>query len=173
MKNTTCESILSIDAKSIFKDDFDAPYMRQLENIVWNPHQPEVVVVGGDILSGWDLRSGKPSFQRDKAHKSTIRAVDYNPNKPHHIVTGGDDALVHIWDVRQLKEPLINIESHTHWIWSVAFNQLQDQLLLSSGSDTLVNLHNTISVSSASYLEDSSDDDDNGSSNSEDSERKT
>jgi WD40 repeat protein len=164
------QNILSIDTKSIFKDGIDVAYMRQLENIVWNPHQPEVVTVGGNNLSGWDLRSGKTSFQRDEAHKSTIRAVDYNPNKPYHIVTGGDDALVHIWDARHLKEPLINIESHTHWVWSVAFNQLQDQLLLSSGSDTLVNLHNTISVSSASYLEDSSDDDDDVP---EDSERKT
>lgn len=62
-------------------------------------------------------------------------------------------------------------------VWSVAFNKFHDQLLLSSGSDTLVNLHNVVSVSSASYLgsghsegsddkeagqEDNDDDDDDG-----------
>ena len=114
--------------------------------------------MGGNHLSGWDLRSGKNSFDRANAHSGTIRAVDYNPNKAHHVVTGGDDAQVHIWDVRQLRQPILSIESHSHWIWSVAFNHLQDQLLLTSSSDTLVNLHNVVSVSSASYLDSSSED---------------
>lgn len=43
-------------------------------------------------------------------------------------------------------------------VWSVAFNKFHDQLLLSSGSDTLVNLHNVVSVSSASYLGSSNSD---------------
>ena len=43
-------------------------------------------------------------------------------------------------------------------VWSVAFNKFHDQLLLSSGSDTLVNLHNVVSVSSASYLRSNSSD---------------
>lgn len=116
--------------------------------------------MGGCNLSGWDLRSGKNSFDRADAHKSTIRAVDYNPNKPYHVVTGGDDAQVFIWDVRQINEPILDIQSsHSHWVWSVAFNKLQDQLLLTSSSDTQVNLHNVVSVSSASYLDSSSEDD--------------
>lgn len=121
--------------------------------------------MAGGNLSGWDLRSGKNSFLKSNAHKSTIRAVDCNPNKPYHVVTGGDDAQVHIWDVRQLNEPILNVGegSHTHWIWSVAFNKLQDQLLLTSSSDTLVNLHNVVSVSSASYLDSSSEEEEDGS----------
>lgn len=62
--------------------------------------------------------------------------------------------------MRQLKEgPILTVgeNSHTHWIWSVAFNNLQDQLLLTSSSDTLVNLHNVVSVSSASYLDSSTE----------------
>ena len=80
-----------------------------------------------------------------------MRAVDINPNRPYHVVTGGDDALAHLWDVRQLDQPLMTMEGHSHWIWSVAFNPLQDQLLLTSSSDTLVNLHNVVSLSSATY----------------------
>lgn len=87
-----------------------------LRNSVWNPHDCETIVTtGGTCLAGWDLRSGENTFAKQKAHKSTIRAVDYNPNKPHHVVTGGDDALVCIWDVRQLNEPAMVIEGHTHW----------------------------------------------------------
>lgn len=65
---------------------------------------------------------------------------------------------MYVWDVRQLKKPILDIgSSHSHWIWSVAFNKLQDQLLLTSSSDTLVNLHNAVSISSASYLDSSSE----------------
>lgn len=158
--STTSQTILTIDTSSIFKES-NSPALKQLQNAVWNPHQAEIVTVGGCNLSGWDLRSGKNSFDRADAHKSTIRAVDYNPNKPYHVVTGGDDAQVYIWDVRQIKEPILDIHSsHTHWVWSVAFNKLQDQLLLTSSSDTQVNLHNVVSVSSASYLDSSSEEED-------------
>ncbi|KAI9472387.1 MAG: WD40-repeat-containing domain protein [Benjaminiella poitrasii] len=157
LHDSLCESILTIDVSPIWTDS-NSPSLRQLQSAVWNPHQPEIATVGGQSLSGWDLRSGKSSFHQSEAHKSTVRAVDYNPNKPYCIVTGGDDAVVSIWDIRQLKkEPTMQLENHTHWVWSVAFNKLQDQLLLTSGSDALVHLHNVYSVSSASYLDDSSD----------------
>ncbi|KAI8097915.1 WD40-repeat-containing domain protein [Gilbertella persicaria] len=154
--DSSCQTLLEIDASPVL--DTDSVSLHRIQNAVWNTHQPELIVVGGRNLSGWDLRSGKNSFSRFDAHKSTIRAVDYNSNKPYHVSTGGDDALLHIWDTRSLKEPLKTIEGHSHWVWSVAFNPLQDQLLLSSSSDTLVNLHNIVSISSASYLDDSSED---------------
>lgn len=158
--NSYYKTSLVIDVSSTFTKNSDSPSLCQLQNAVWNPHKPELITVGDCNLSGWDLRSGKNSFNRSEAHKSTIRAVDYNPNKPYHVVTGGDDAKVHIWDIRQLKEPILNVgqTSHSHWIWSVAFNSLQDQLLLTSSSDNLVNLHNVVSVSAASYLDSSSED---------------
>ncbi|KAI9320494.1 WD40-repeat-containing domain protein [Dichotomocladium elegans] len=125
-----------------------------LQNAAWNPHNREsIVTAAGDTMAGWDLRSGQNEFIRSGAHKGTIRAVDYNANKPYCVATGGDDAQVRIWDVRHLDEPLMVVEGHTHWVWCVAFNKFHDQLLLTSGSDTLVNLHNIVSVSSASYID--------------------
>ncbi|KAI7853632.1 WD40-repeat-containing domain protein [Circinella umbellata] len=136
-----------------------------LQNAAWNPHNKEsIVTTAGRDLAGWDLRSGKNEFNRKMAHQSTIRAVDCNANKPYHVATGGDDAKVRIWDVRQLDEPVMMVEGHTHWIWSVAFNKFHDQLLLTSGSDTVVNLHNVVSVSSASYLGHSSESSNNSTS---------
>ncbi|KAI9276890.1 WD40-repeat-containing domain protein [Phascolomyces articulosus] len=124
-----------------------------LQNAAWNPHNRDsIVTTTGRDLAGWDLRSGKNEFTRKRAHQSTIRAVDCNANKPYHVATGGDDAKVRIWDVRQLDQPVMTVRGHTHWIWSVSFNKFHDQLLLTSGSDTVVNLHNVVSVSSASYL---------------------
>ncbi|KAI8365329.1 WD40-repeat-containing domain protein [Radiomyces spectabilis] len=145
-------TVLSIDASSMFQRDRNGAGFNRLQNAVWNPHQPEIIAVGDCCVAGWDLRSGDRTFMRNDAHKGTIRAVDYNTNQPYHLVTGGDDGLVHIWDVRQLDQPVLDIQGHTHWVWSVALNKFHDQLLLSSGSDTLVNLHNAVSVSSASYM---------------------
>ncbi|KAI8969991.1 WD40-repeat-containing domain protein [Mycotypha africana] len=161
IESDTSESILSIDASSLFTDETELPSLELLQNAVWNPHQPELIAVADNTFAGWDLRSGSNTFTRRKAHESTMRAIDYNPNKPYHMATGGDDAFVKIWDTRQLKDPVMTLEGHTHWVWSVAFNSLQDQLLLTSSSDTVVNLHNVVSVSSAAYFEDylSADDD--------------
>ncbi|KAI8645259.1 hypothetical protein BD408DRAFT_441089 [Parasitella parasitica] len=156
-----CQNTLTMDASPTFSTETNSTSLRQLQNAVWNPHQPEIIAVGDRTLSGWDLRSGKSSFSRADTHKSTVRAVDYNPNKPYCVATGGDDAMVNIWDVRQLSQPTMVVEGHSHWVWSVAFNPLQDQLLLTSGSDTLVNLHNVVSISSASYIDSSSEDDEN------------
>ncbi|CAO3644199.1 unnamed protein product [Cunninghamella blakesleeana] len=148
LKNT-----LSIDTSTIYTNDTRLSSIQHLQNAVWNPHDAEIVTVGGQCIAGWDIRSNKKSFSRDQAHASTIRAIDYNANKPFHIATGGDDSKINIWDVRSMNQPLMVVEGHTHWVWSVAFNKFHDQLLLTSSSDTLVNLQNVISVSSASYLE--------------------
>ncbi|KAJ8662418.1 hypothetical protein O0I10_002112 [Lichtheimia ornata] len=176
--------IMAINASNVFissiRDNvadttlsIHASHDNTLQNAAWNPHDPEsIITTAGTCLAGWDLRSNKQTFARNDAHKSTIRAVDCNANKPHHVATGGDDAQVRIWDVRQLEEPLLTVDGHTHWVWSVAFNKFHDQLLLSSGSDTLVNLHNVVSVSSASYLgssnSDGSDDKESGQGNEDD-----
>ncbi|KAG0800290.1 hypothetical protein G6F22_002380 [Rhizopus arrhizus] len=153
----TKKTILSVDVSSMFSNEMNSPALQQLQNAVWNKHHRELVTVGGCAVSGWDLRSGKTSFQKLDAHQSTIRAVDCNPNKPHHLVTGGDDALVQLWDARQLTKPVIMIKENSHWVWSAAFNPLQDQLLLTSSSDALVHLHNVYSVSSAANVEDDDD----------------
>ncbi|CAO3599696.1 unnamed protein product [Absidia cylindrospora] len=159
--HSSAKTSLSIDTTDMFNNETTlSPSQQVLQNAVWNPHDPEMVTVGGQCLAGWDLRSGENTFKREHAHASTIRAVDYNANKPHHIVTGGDDAKVYLWDARQLNQPIMTVEGHTHWIWSVALNKFHDQLLLTSSSDTLVNLQNVVSVSSASYFEHETDDQD-------------
>ncbi|RUS35587.1 WD40-repeat-containing domain protein, partial [Jimgerdemannia flammicorona] len=123
-----------------------------LTNAVWNPHAAEIVTVNEGCLSGWDLRSQKQTFSIPSAHASTIRALDYNPNKPHSIVTGGDDGRIRFWDMRNGGKQAVKVLSdHTHWIWSVAFNRFHDQLVLSSSSDNLVNLQSVVSISSAAF----------------------
>lgn len=130
-----------------------------IADMVWSPHSDEIVATYGSNVAGWDVRSGKTTFEKHRAHPASVRAVDYNHNKPHHIVTGGDDATICIWDTRNLSSPLMEIVKHTHWIRDVAYNSVHDQLILSSSSDTLVTLHSAVSVSSASYMGDDYDDD--------------
>lgn len=86
-----------------------------VHNAVWSPHSDELIATFGSTVAGWDIRSNKSTFEKQRAHSASIRAIDYNHNKPHHIVTGGDDAAMRIWDTRNLKSPLMEIVNHTHW----------------------------------------------------------
>jgi len=51
----------------------------------------------------------------DHVHELAVRTVDYNPNRPNVLATGGDDGFLRIWDTRQPKEALISVRHHKHW----------------------------------------------------------
>lgn len=124
--------------------------MSGLEAGCWDPHHAAqfVAVAGRDILA-FDFRSGKLTTHIKRAHEAKIRDVDYNPNKPYHVVTGGDDRKIRIWDLRKPTRPLVILSSHTHWVWNVKYNRFHDQLILSAGTDSAVNLWSVVSISSA------------------------
>jgi WD40 repeat protein len=78
--------------------------------------------------------------------------VDYNCNKPHTVLTAGEDRLLRLWDLRQTKSPLKILSAHSHWVCSAKYNPFHDQLLASGGSDSIVNLWRIASCSSAPWL---------------------
>ena len=51
----------------------------------------------------------------DHVHELAVRTVDYNPNRPNVLATGGDDGFLRIWDTRQPKEALVSVRHHKHW----------------------------------------------------------
>ncbi|KAG0284848.1 Protein tssc1 [Linnemannia gamsii] len=115
---------------------------------VMNPHAQEVVAVYGRSIQGWNLSSLKATFTIKDAQPALLFCVDYNPNRPFQIATGGDDCKVRIWDVRDITAgPIMTIQDHTHWVWSVAYNKFHDQLMLTSSSDCQVNLQSIVSIS--------------------------
>ncbi|KAF9427541.1 Protein tssc1 [Podila epigama] len=115
---------------------------------VLNPHAQEVVAIYGRSIQGWNLSSLKPTFVIKDMQPSLLLCIDYNPNRPFQIATGGDDCKVRIWDVRDVTQgPIMTIQDHTHWVWSVAYNKFHDQLLLTSSSDCQVNLQSIVSIS--------------------------
>ncbi|EIE81346.1 hypothetical protein RO3G_06051 [Rhizopus delemar RA 99-880] len=56
----------------MFSNKMNSPALQQLQNAVWNKHHRELVTVGGCAVSGWDLRSGKTSFQKLDAHQNAL-----------------------------------------------------------------------------------------------------
>lgn len=82
------------------------------------------------------------------AHEDEVRDVDYNPNKPFHLLSAGCDRRVRLWDLRSPAAPLKVLQGHSHWTWMARFNRFHDQLLLSAGTER-VNLWNILSLSSA------------------------
>lgn len=58
------------------------------------------------------------------------RDVQYNPRKPHSLVSCGDGCKIKFWDARSMVEPLLEFGGHTHWVWQARFNPFHDQLVL-------------------------------------------
>ena len=136
---------------SIALDSEEFEYRNALK---WDPHHVDQFGAAmNDGIYLWDLRSGQASITRKHAHAECVRDFDYNPNKPCHLATGGDDGQVKFWDVRKLKIPLKTVSDHTHWVWCVEYNRFHDQLLISAGSDRNVNLWRISSISSARLIE--------------------
>lgn len=126
----------------------------QRSALVWDPHHPnELSVALDESVSTWDVRTKSIVRTIPNAHKQCVRDVDYNPNRPYHVVTGGDDGSIRFWDLRKSSEALKTLSEHTHWVWSVKYNRFHDQLVLSSGSDSLVNLWRISSISSSPLIE--------------------
>eukprot|EP00808_Paulinella_micropora_P008209 g23107.t1 len=116
----------------------------------WDPHHATNFAASSErALHVWDLRSGKAGIEVPAAHAGLIRDLDYNPNKIHHLVTGGEDCKIRIWDLRKPKKSLRLLSGHSHWVTSVKYNRFHDQLLLSGGAGGAVLLWSVLSVSSA------------------------
>ena len=58
------------------------------------------------------------------------RDVQYNPRKPHALVSCGDGCKIKFWDARSMVEPLLEFGGHTHWVWQARYNPFHDQLVL-------------------------------------------
>jgi WD40 repeat protein len=77
-----------------------------------------------------------------------VRCVDYNPNRPYHLLSAGQDRRVHVWDLRSAAHPLQTLLAHSHWALVARFNAFHDQLVLTAGTER-VNLWSLTSTSSA------------------------
>lgn len=136
----------------------------------WSPHHIHEVSVGsGEQVVGLDLRSMEVIRRIDGAHRLGVRDIDYNPNKPYHLVTAGEDRRIKFWDVRKPDQPLKVVVAHNHWVTTARYNRFHDQLVLSAGTDAHVSLWRLSSISSAPLLGlDDDDDDENCSANNDD-----
>ncbi|KAJ2384318.1 Protein tssc1, partial [Coemansia sp. RSA 2559] len=142
------------EPSSIFAVAAQTKAMDDIEAAAWHPTNPDQFsTADSTCIRTWDIRADTRRAHQttpiECAHSAKIRALDYNPNLPYILASGGDDGSVRIWDLRGPTRPLMEMDNHTHWVYSVEFNANHDQLLLSAGSDGLVNLESAVSVSSA------------------------
>lgn len=116
----------------------------------WDPHHARLLAsADGAHIRSWDSRAfGAPALSIDNAHEDLISDVDFNPNKPHHLLSCSRDRRAAIWDLRYPNRPLRVMHHHSHWIWTARFNHFHDQLVLTAGTE-LVNLWNMVETSSA------------------------
>ncbi|KAF1323398.1 Wd repeat protein tssc1, wd repeat superfamily, partial [Globisporangium splendens] len=120
----------------------------------WDPHHTNYISYTlGSSIQTWDTRSKNVAFAIEDAHMQTTLDIDYNPNKPHCVVSGGDDGKMKFWDLRHARKPLLTLSAHMHWVWNVRYNRFHDQLVLSSSSDSTLALWRVSSISSAPIVE--------------------
>mmetsp|Transcript_8294 Transcript_8294/g.18078 ORF Transcript_8294/g.18078 Transcript_8294/m.18078 type:complete len:386 (-) Transcript_8294:111-1268(-) len=85
----------------------------------WDPHNEELMGVctarGVGVV---DWRCAGEGFSQSifSCHRYGITDLDYNPNRPHVVSTGGMDGLVKFWDLRGSdRGPIRVLKGHTHW----------------------------------------------------------
>ncbi|KAJ1667687.1 Protein tssc1 [Coemansia sp. RSA 1813] len=144
----------SPEPSSIFTVTASTQLMDDIEAAAWHPtNANQFSTTDSTCIRTWDTRTDAQKTHEtmtiECAHSAKVRALDYNPNLPYILASGGDDGSVRIWDTRNPTTALMEMDNHTHWVYGVEFNPNHDQLLLSAGSDGLVNLESAVSVSSA------------------------
>lgn len=134
----------------------------------WNPHQncQQYATTNDHHVRGWDVRTMKQAWNVQECFSTTVRSIDFNPNKQYHLATAGDDGAVRFWDIRQTSQGPVaaRTNDHSHWVWSVRYNAFHDQLILTSSSDGHVVLSSMTSISSEPFghIEDDVNDDEDG-----------
>jgi WD40 repeat protein len=86
-----------------------------LPRLQWDPHangHAVAVSAGKRVhLLDWRTDTSIPTGTVDAfvAHRRPghVTALDYNPNKPYVLATGGQDGLVQFWDLRLTNRPLL------------------------------------------------------------------
>lgn len=122
--------------------------------LVWDPHHASQLAfaLGGSVRT-WDLRAKQDNVSVEDAHPSATISLDFNPNKPHALASGGDDGKLKFWDLRYARKPVLSLNAHSHWVWSTRYHPQHDQLVLSGGSDATLALWRVSSISSSPLVE--------------------
>jgi WD40 repeat protein len=127
--------------------------------VVWDPHSSPFCLArtvpttrsNGVVL--WDARASADTTTISGAAQQGILDLDYNPNRPHVLVTAGRNGTAQFWDLRQAAHPLATARGgHSHYAASVQYNPFHDQLVLTTGTDRVTNLWRMSSCSSAPLL---------------------
>ncbi|KAF4140563.1 WD domain G-beta repeat domain-containing protein [Phytophthora infestans] len=122
--------------------------------LAWDPHHASQLAfaLGGSVRT-WDLRAKQDNVSIEDAHPSATLSLDFNPNKPYALASGGDDGKLKFWDLRNARKPLLTMNAHSHWVWSTRYHPQHDQLVVSGGSDAALALWRVSSISSSPLVE--------------------
>lgn len=136
-------------------DTDTAAQQTPFRSVAWDPHSDgtAVAVSAAKTVSflDWRVDTSVPTGIAPSLTSavSNITTVDYNPNKPHVLLTGLNNGMVKFWDLRRNRRPLLTLTGgHSFGVRVASFNPCHDALCLTSGANT-TNLWLVHSVSSA------------------------
>jgi len=115
-----------------------------VEDVAWHFHYEYLFGSAGDDSNVllWDRRKGfeSPSHRLERAHKSDVRCLSFNPYSEFLFATGGADGSVALWDLRNLDERLHLLEGHTNEVQQVSWAPFSESILGSCGADRRVHI---------------------------------
>eukprot|EP01130_Rhizamoeba_saxonica_P015110 TRINITY_DN671_c0_g3_i1.p1 TRINITY_DN671_c0_g3~~TRINITY_DN671_c0_g3_i1.p1 ORF type:complete len:1172 (+),score=276.01 TRINITY_DN671_c0_g3_i1:2-3517(+) len=104
----------------------------------WGHIFPQTYVCGSynRSLEVYDIREEQISvWTQDKAHKTSVTDVKWNPFVPYWIASSGADASIKIWDLRYNSGCIMELTDHYNAINSISWSPNHCEILASGSSD--------------------------------------
>ena len=99
MREIEKKFIITSKLFSSFSGQLEGKGSTKLTNGAWNPHQncQQYATVNEHTVRGWDVRTMKQSWCISECFSTSVRAIDFNPNKQYQIATGEILTLISVW----------------------------------------------------------------------------
>jgi WD40 repeat protein len=90
-------------------------------------------------LTAEGVRAARVHVRRNRGSQTNqppdCLTVDFDPNHPHRLATGGKDGYVYVLDMRRLAQPLEKLSLHAGDVRQVSWSRGVPGLLASAGED--------------------------------------
>ncbi|KAK0418390.1 hypothetical protein QR680_013534 [Steinernema hermaphroditum] len=116
-------------------------HKKSVEDVAWSPTEESLLVScsSDKTVRLWDTRLSPAEAcvcTVENAHESDVNVLSWNDKEPL-IVTGGDDALLHVWSLKTIQygDPVAKFKHHRGPITSVEWSPHESTTLIASGED--------------------------------------
>lgn len=99
------------------KELFFYPLTSPCTAAAWDPLHTHLLAIAEDCdVKVINISDNSVHAEMKRAHADTILCMEYNPNRPSTLCTGGKDGVVTVWHVSHRGLAVEKtLQAHTHW----------------------------------------------------------